>query len=193
MPLDPSGFPPAGLLAPLLGPLLLAALAGCRARDARAGADGAQPGAASSVSAAPLAAPPALPADAAGAAGAAGPAALDAAPRMTNAAPPFRYPPALHARRVQGNVTLRLWVDSLGRPAADSTRVAETSGEAALDSAAVVGARGLTFAPARRGGRPVGQALLFPVFFRHPAAAPLPGDTVLGRPGAGPGAPPSRP
>lgn len=110
------------------------------------------------------------------------PAPPDAAtPRMTNPAPPFRYPAALYARKVQGNVTLRLWVDSAGAVHPESTQVAEQSGWAALDSAAVAGAGRLRFAPARRGGRSVGTAILFPVYFRHPEAAPLPGDTVLGR------------
>lgn len=101
---------------------------------------------------------------------------------MINPEPPFRYPAALYARKVQGNVTLRLWVDSTGSIRPESTRVAEPSGYAALDSAAVTGAEQLRFAPAVRDGRPVATAILFPVFFRHPAAPPLPGDTVLGRP-----------
>jgi TonB family protein len=103
------------------------------------------------------------------------------APRLTNAEPPFRYPAPLYARKVQGNVTLRLWVDSAGLVRAESTRVAEASGWAALDSAAVAGAGRLRFAPAVRDGRAVATAVLFPVYFRHPAAPPLPGDTVLGR------------
>ncbi len=89
---------------------------------------------------------------------------------MRNARPPFHYPGALYAGRVQGNVTLRLWVDSAGRVRPESTRVAESSGARLLDSAAVAGSRRLEFTPARRGGRPAGAALLFPVHFRHPAA-----------------------
>jgi TonB family protein len=102
-------------------------------------------------------------------------------PQMTNAEPPFRYPPALYARKVQGNVTLRLWVDSTGTVRPESTQVAEQSGHAALDSAAVAGAGALRFAPAWRDGRPAGTAILFPVYFRHPEAPPRPGDTVLAR------------
>ena len=39
----------------------------------------------------------------------------DEPPVMVNAELPFRYPPALYARRVQGNVMLRLFVDTDGR------------------------------------------------------------------------------
>ncbi|MFL5582556.1 MAG: TonB family protein [Gemmatimonadaceae bacterium] len=103
----------------------------------------------------------------------------DELPRMTNAQPPFQYPVALYPRKVQGNVTLRLFIDSLGAARPESTRVAESSGEIALDSAAVVGARALTFVPARRRGAPMAVSVLFPVLFRHPEAAPLPGDTAI--------------
>jgi TonB family protein len=105
-----------------------------------------------------------------------------ALPRMLNAEPPFHYPPALWARQVQGNVVLRLFIDELGRVVPESTRVAEPSGYAALDSAAVRGSESLRFAPAKRDGTPVGAPMLFPVHFRHPQAKPLPGDSVGGRP-----------
>ena len=108
----------------------------------------------------------------------AAPSPPDVAPRMLNAAPPFQYPAALYARKVQGNVVLRLVVDSAGRVQPESTSVAESSGSAALDSAAVRGVPQLTFAPATRAGRPVATSLRFPVHFRHPAARPLPGDSV---------------
>jgi TonB family protein len=100
---------------------------------------------------------------------------------MINPEPPFRYPAPLYARKVQGNVTLRLWVDSTGAVRPESTRVAAPSGYPALDSSAVAGAERLRFAPAVRGGQPRATAVLFPVYFRHPDAPPLPGDTVLGR------------
>jgi protein TonB len=106
----------------------------------------------------------------------------DGPPRMTNADPPFRYPAALYAQKVQGNVTLRLWVDSAGAVLPESTRVTEPSGYPALDSSAVAGSEKLRFAPGMRDGRPTGAAILFPVYFRHPEAAPLPGDTVLRAP-----------
>ena len=103
----------------------------------------------------------------------------DELPQMTNPQPPFQYPAAIYARKVQGNVTLRLYIDSLGAVRPESTRVVDTSGELALDSAAVEGARALTFVPARLRGRPMAVSVLFPVLFRHPEAPPLPGDTAI--------------
>ncbi|MDF1502115.1 energy transducer TonB, partial [Roseisolibacter sp. H3M3-2] len=105
--------------------------------------------------------------------------AEDGPPRMTNPEPPFRYPAALYARKVQGNVTLRLWVDSAGQVLPESTHVAEPSGYPALDSSAVAGSEKLRFRPAVRDGKAAGAAILFPVYFRHPDGAPLPGDSVL--------------
>jgi protein TonB len=102
-------------------------------------------------------------------------------PRMLNVEPPFRYPTELYERKVQGNVTLRLHVDSTGRVRPESTSIVTSSGYSALDSAAVHGAAALRFAPALRDGRPVGRSIRFPVLFRHPTAPPLPGDTVLKR------------
>ncbi len=105
--------------------------------------------------------------------------APDVLPAMANRQPPFRYPAELYSKRVQGNVTLRLFVDSTGTVLADSTRVEEGSGHDALDSAAVKGSRDLRFTPARRRGEAIAVSLLYPVYFRHPEAEPLPGDTVL--------------
>ncbi|MGI8618986.1 MAG: energy transducer TonB [Gemmatimonadaceae bacterium] len=104
-------------------------------------------------------------------------------PQMINSELPFRYPPALYSKKVQGNVTLRIFIDAHGRVAADSTRVVETSSYAALDSAAVKGSRELRFVPARRRGDAIPVSILFPVYFRHPDAPALPGDTIL-RPGS---------
>jgi TonB family protein len=94
---------------------------------------------------------------------------------------PFRYPPALYAQKVQGNVTLRIYIDSNGAIIADSTRVAETSGFSALDSAAMKGSRDLKFEAAKTRGQPVPVSILLPVFFRHPDAPPLAGDSVIKR------------
>jgi TonB family protein len=93
----------------------------------------------------------------------------DVLPQMLNTELPFRYPAALFARRVEGNVTLRLYLDDGGRVVPESVRVEEPSGQPALDSAAVAGAPLLRFRPARRKGVAVPVALLFPVHFRHPA------------------------
>src|SRR5688572_29407333 len=105
----------------------------------------------------------------------------DEPPVMVNKELPFRYPAPLYARKVQGNVTLRLYIDRDGRVLSDSTRVDESSGYTSLDSAAVKGSQELYFIPAKLHGEPIGVVVLFPVYFRHPEAAPLPGDTILAK------------
>jgi len=110
-----------------------------------------------------------------------GPPRPDEHPVMVNAELPFRYPPALYVRRVQGNVTLRMYIDRDGRVLPESTRVEESSGYAPLDSAAIKGSQELYFIPAKLHGEPIGVSVLFPVYFRHPEATPLPGDTILAR------------
>ena len=110
-----------------------------------------------------------------------GPARPDEEPRVLNTELPFRYPAALYARRIQGNVTLRLLIDTTGQVNADSTRIEESSGYAPLDSAAVKGSLDLRFVPAKLHGDPMATTVLFPVYFRHPEAHALPGDTILNK------------
>jgi TonB family protein len=105
----------------------------------------------------------------------------DSLPAMQNRELPFKYPPELYTQKVQGNVTLRIHIDTSGRVQPESTTVVQTSGYPALDSAAVSGARALHFTPAITKGAPLAISVLFPVYFRHPEAPPLPGDTVLKR------------
>ncbi|GAC1699228.1 MAG: hypothetical protein NVS9B3_16350 [Gemmatimonadaceae bacterium] len=100
------------------------------------------------------------------------------APVMVNKDLPFRYPAALYARKTQGNVTLRLFIDRNGRVHAESTSVYESSGHPALDSSAVRGSQELKFIPAKTRGEALPVTILFPVYFRHPQGAPLPEDTV---------------
>lgn len=108
----------------------------------------------------------------------------DILPVMLNKDLPFRYPPSLYARKVQANVTLRVFIDKEGLVVNESTHVAETSGIASLDSAAVKGSSELRFIPAKTRGEAVPVSILFPVYFRHPEALPLPGDTILKKTGA---------
>src|SRR5438045_5870785 len=89
------------------------------------------------------------------------------APVALNPNVPIAYPPALFDQKVEGDVTLRLFVDSTGKLIPESTRVAEPSGYPALDSAALAGASALRFAPATRHGIPVATAFLQPVEFRQ--------------------------
>jgi protein TonB len=107
------------------------------------------------------------------------PSRPDGLPVMLNREMPVRYPPALYSRRAQGNVTLRIFLDSTGRVHPESTEVIQSSGEPAFDSAAVTGVREARFSPATRHGTPVAVTILFPVYFRHPQGAPVPGDSVL--------------
>lgn len=109
----------------------------------------------------------------------------DVLPVMLNKDLPFRYPPSLYARKVQANVTLRVFIDPEGQVVGESTHVAESSGFPPLDSAAVKGSNELRFIPAKTRGQAVPVSILFPVYFRHPEAQPLPGDTVLGKTGSG--------
>lgn len=105
----------------------------------------------------------------------------DVMPVMRNPEPPFRYPPALYAGKVQGNVTLRLHIDSTGAVWPESTSVVQSSGYPAFDSAAVEGSRELRFSPASLHGKRLAVSILLPVYFRHPEGHPLPGDTILHR------------
>ncbi|HEY4304142.1 MAG TPA: energy transducer TonB [Gemmatimonadaceae bacterium] len=107
------------------------------------------------------------------------PATPDEMPALVSTELPFHYPAVLYARRVQANVMLRLFVDADGRVVVDSTRVTEPSGYPSLDSAALAGAGDLRFAPAKLHGSPTPTSILFPVYFRHPEARPLAGDTIL--------------
>lgn len=109
----------------------------------------------------------------------AGPPQPDEPPKMVNKELPFHYPAALFARKVQGNVTLRLFIDRDGRVHPESTQVVETSGYASFDSAAIRGSQELRFVPAKLHGEPQPVTILFPVYFRYPGAPPLPGDTIL--------------
>lgn len=108
-----------------------------------------------------------------------GPEKPDVLPRMRGTQLPFRYPRDLYERKVQGNVTLRIYIDAAGRVHPESTMVVEPSGYPSLDSAAVAGVPLLDFTPATLRGQPIPVTILFPVFFRHPQAAALPGDTIL--------------
>jgi protein TonB len=105
----------------------------------------------------------------------------DERPLMVNSELPFHYPGALYARKLQGNVTLRLFVTASGETVPESTRVEESSGQPSFDSAAVAGSRDLRFVPAKLHGEPMGMTILFPVYFRHPEAPPLPGDSAISK------------
>ncbi|HEX3234994.1 MAG TPA: energy transducer TonB [Gemmatimonadales bacterium] len=92
----------------------------------------------------------------------------DQPPVAVNPVSPVEYPAALREQGIEGRVVLRLYADSRGTLVAESTKVAESSGYPALDSAATTGAPKLRFSPALRNGRPVAGAFLQPIHFRIP-------------------------
>lgn len=106
-------------------------------------------------------------------------------PVALNAEPAVQYPPDLYDRHVEGDVVLRLYTDSSGKIVSESTRVAESSGNSALDTAAVRGVVRLRYSPAYRHGLAVATAFLQTVEFRHPEtgigpAAPAPQPAAMG-------------
>ena len=105
----------------------------------------------------------------------------DVLPVMLSRDVPVRYPPSLYGKKAQGNVVLRIFIDSTGRVHPESTVVTESSGQAAFDSAAIAGVKDLRFSPAQRHGAPVAVSILVPIYFRHPQGSPVPGDSILRR------------
>ena len=93
---------------------------------------------------------------------------LETDPQLLTTELPFVYPPALYAARIEGDVDLRLFIDSLGLVVQESTTVAEPSAHAEFDAAAVAGAPYLEFQPAQQGSARVGRAVVLPVKFRLP-------------------------
>lgn len=93
-------------------------------------------------------------------------------PVAINPVSPVRYPDALLEQGIEGQVLLRLYVDSAGHVIPDSTRIEESSGYPALDSAALVASPELRFSPALRQGRPIAAPFIQPVQFRSPRTRP---------------------
>ncbi|WP_405278485.1 energy transducer TonB [Gaopeijia maritima] len=84
---------------------------------------------------------------------------------------PIEYPLSMWDQDIEGQTLLRVRVTELGR--VDEVEVMQSSGHAALDTAAVRGARGLRFQPARRNGRRIEVWAQVPVEFSKRAR---PGD-----------------
>ena len=92
----------------------------------------------------------------------------DQPPVATNPDIPVEYPAALFQQGIEGRVLLRLFADSTGALVKDSTKVAESSGYPAFDSAAVASSKFLTYSPGRRNGVAVAMSFTQPILFRHP-------------------------
>jgi TonB family protein len=101
------------------------------------------------------------------------PPPAEEAPVAINPEVPVAYPPALFDRGVDGEVKLKLFADSTGKLVPESTRILESSGYPAMDSAALAGAPRLRFAPGRRHGLPVATAFQQAIEFRHPSNSPI--------------------
>jgi TonB family protein len=93
-------------------------------------------------------------------------------PVAINPVSPVRYPSALLEQGIEGQVLLRLYVDSAGSVIPDSTRIEESSGYPAFDSAAMAGSPDLRFSPALHQGRPIAAPFIQPVQFRGPRRRP---------------------
>jgi len=89
-------------------------------------------------------------------------------PVPLNADQPAEYPTPLAQQRIGGSVILRLFIDESGTVVAESTRIHESSGYPALDSAALEAVPQLRYAPALQDGRAVASAFLQPFNFRAP-------------------------
>jgi protein TonB len=76
---------------------------------------------------------------------------------------PIEYPLDLWDQGVEGRTLLSVRVTEVGR--VDSVVVAESSGYAAFDAAAIAGARDLRFTPARQNGKRVAVWAEVPVHF----------------------------
>jgi protein TonB len=78
--------------------------------------------------------------------------------------PPPAYPRSARRNGEQGTVTLRVYVNADGVPAA--IELDRSSGSSALDAAALESVKSWRFVPARRGTDPVAAWVIVPVVFR---------------------------
>lgn len=103
--------------------------------------------------------------------GCSGDTGVDQPPRPLFQDVPIQYPVDLWDQGVEGEALVRVLVNETG--GVDSVEVAESSGYAQFDSAAVRGSRELRFDPARRGDERVKVWAQVPVRF---TTKPRPGN-----------------
>ena len=84
---------------------------------------------------------------------------------------PVEYPLELWDQDIEGSTIVRVLVNREG--GVDSVAVVESSGHAALDSAAVHGARNMEFEPAVRAGEPLRVWARVPVHFSKSGEVPV--------------------
>ncbi len=85
----------------------------------------------------------------------------------------FEFPRSAWDEGVGGTTVLKIMIDTDGT--VDSALVLESSGHAALDSAALANSRRLLYRPAEQGGEPV------KIWGRLPVIYPDPGETMAGK------------
>lgn len=83
---------------------------------------------------------------------------------------PVEYPLEMWNQGVEGTTVVRVLVNEAGD--VDSTMIAESSGHAALDSAAIRGVRIMEFEPALRAGEPLEVWARIPVHFAKDSGMP---------------------
>lgn len=87
-------------------------------------------------------------------------------PTLLNDRFPFEYPEGAWRRGIGGETMLRMHISEFG--VVDSVLIDTSSSDRALDSAAVAGARLLTYRPARHGDDPVAVWAFLPVRYPMP-------------------------
>jgi len=88
------------------------------------------------------------------------------------------YPLTLWDQGIEGSTLVRVLVNETG--GVDSVVVVESSGHSAFDSAAVRGAKGMSFEPATRKGEPVRVWARVPVHFSKKTGGPPPAGPLAG-------------
>jgi TonB family protein len=73
-----------------------------------------------------------------------------------------KYPEMAQRNRIEGKVTVQVFVDKMGRPA--KVQIAESSNRL-FDPAAIEAVQGTRFTPARQNGTPVGVWVTIPIVF----------------------------
>ena len=83
---------------------------------------------------------------------------------------PFEYPPSAWSYGASGTTVLKILISETG--SVDSAFVLQSSGDPALDSAAIVNSRHLVWEPAEQGGHPIPIWGRLPVIYPRPEERP---------------------
>jgi TonB family protein len=90
------------------------------------------------------------------------------------------YPLEAQQKGIEGKVKIKAMVDAMGKPS--QVEVAQTSGDASLDQAALEAAKQMKFAPALQDGKPVEASIAFDVTFalgpKYEGNLPEPDDAI---------------